>query len=412
MTGPQADPAASSRTNPPRTGAPRTPLVPPNGVPRGRPGWADYLRDPRSAVLSFLAAALVIGGGRKAYQALQARRISAAIAGSNPHVEDVEAAADHGRLVLIDLFRLLETADRPEVRAAAGRSLARLWKLDALIPEEEKAIVRRGFTVTWHARRKYPRNLVAPIPIRVDFAVPFLAPGARGVGPEHLVWSYRLTGTERARLEAWTEAAPGVPSATFTIYPEDFATLGPHRLALQARTRTVGLTDTWELDLPHIPFSFEFDPHLTVDALLTLPDEGRAGRFAQAVRLEAPTDPVPPLDLTPDLVLRDPPVIRLRTPLPCDLAHRVAIEVEGIPGSFAAGTVVAVAADLPPDLPLDLPIGPIEGIPAATLDRPGPRQIRAVLTADASLGWTNPAIRSVWPASITTDWVEVRVIRR
>ena len=41
-------------------------------------------------------------------------------------------------------------------RLAAGRALARLWLLDQLVAEEEKAVVRRGYTVTWSARAALP----------------------------------------------------------------------------------------------------------------------------------------------------------------------------------------------------------------------------------------------------------------
>ena len=415
MTGPQAETPAPT-PQPPQ--APRTssPASAPGGRTRSRAGWTDYLRDPRSAVLAFLASVFLIGGGRKVLQGIRARRLIAALGGSNPAVDDVEAAADHGRAGLIDLFRLLGTADRPEVRAAAGRALARLWRADELIIEEEKAVVRRGFAATWHARRTYPRALTVPIPIRVDFGVPFLVDQPGAVGPEHLVWSYRVLGTDRARLEAWTEASPGLPSVTFELVPGDFATLGPHRLALHARVRTVGLTDTWELDLPHLPFSFEFDTHLAVDALLTLPDAARATRFASVVHLEAPDEPdsapATVLGLTPDLVLRDPPLIQLRGPLPCDLAHRLAVEFEGVPGTFAAGSLVAVAADLPDQATRDFPLGSITDLPPGAIDRPGPVRLRAMLTADPSLGWGDPAIRSVWPDSITTNWVDAKIIRR
>ena len=68
--------------------------------------------------------------------------------------------------------------------------------------------------------------------------------------------------------------------------PADFETEGPHRLVLQTRVRTVGLTTPWELELPHVPFTFEFDPRLEVDALFALPDEaGRVGRSPVRVRL-------------------------------------------------------------------------------------------------------------------------------
>jgi len=399
-------PAARSAVNPPPDPAGR----------RGSPGWAAYLRDPRSAVLFFLASAFLIGGGRKGLQALRARRVVAAITSSNPDPADVEAAADHGRAGLIDLFRLLGTADRPEVRDAAGRALARLWKLDELIAEEEKAVVRRGFTATWQARRTYPRGLRVPITMAVDFGVPFLRAGDREVGPANLAWSYRITGTERARLEEWTDSAPGFPSATFTIVPDDFATLGPHRLVLHARVKTVGLTDAWELDLPHLPFSFEFDPNLTVGALLTLPDDVRGARISAAVRLEpasnADDSTHPMLDLTPDLVLRDPPLVAIIPPLPCDLAHRLGVEIEGIPGTWGAGTVVAVAAGMDPRAPIRLPLSPIAHFPPNAIDRPGPYRLRAILTADPDLGWVHPDIRSIWPGDITTNWVDVRVIRR
>ena len=402
----------------PRGAAP-APTSPTPPAPPGRrvvPGWSAYLRDPRSAVLFFLASAFLIGGGRKGLQSLRARRVVAAIAGSNPDPADVEAAADHGRAGLIDLFRLLGTADRPEVRDAAGRALARLWRGDELIAEEEKAIVRRGFTATWRARRTYPRGLRVPIAMAVDFGVPFLRDDDRGVAPEHLAWSYRITGTERAQLEEWTELAGGSKPVSFTIFPDDFPTPGPHRLVLRTRVKTVGLTDQWDLDLPHLPFSFEFDPHLTVGALLTLPDETRAARMAGAVRLEPAAGDAgsvaPALPLTADLVLRNPPVVAIAPPLPADLAHRVAIEFEGVPGTWDAGSVVAVAGQLTPGEPVRLPLEPIVPRAAEALDRPGPRRARVRLTADPDLGWVHPEIRSIWPGSITTDWVDVRIIRR
>lgn len=411
MTQPEPDTPRSPRTRGTQPASPD-----PRPAARRQPTWADYLRDPRSAVLAFLATALVVGGGRRLLQAVRARRAVAALGGSNPAPEDVAAAAEFGRAGLIDLFRLLETAKRPEVRSAAGRSLARLWRLDELIAEEEKAIVRRGTIVSWHARRKYPRALSIPIPIRVDFGVPFLDDPSRSIGPEHLRWSYRLLGTQRAHLETWTEIPSGVPaSASLAIVPDDFGTLGPHRLELHTRVRTVGLTANWEFELPHQAFAFEFDPHLTIAALLTLPDAGRAAQIALAVRLISPAEPAGSpltlLALTADLVIRNPPSIRIDAPLPCDLAHRLAIEVEGVPGTFAAGSVVAIAADRTEPDALWLPLGPVAAFPPGAIDRPGPRRIRAVLTADPSLGWTEPAVRSIWPDPITTDWAEVQVIR-
>ncbi len=388
------------------------------GVPVAPRGWTSYLGDPRSAVLFFLASALVIGGGRKLLQGARARRVVEALAGPDPSPEQVEEAAEHRRAGLIDLFRLLGTATRAEVRDAAGRTLAALWARDELIAEEEKALVRRGFAVEWRARRRYPRGLAAPIPIRVDYGVPFLVDGGPGVGPTHLEWSHRILGAERAGLEAFSPWRAGPGSSEFAIDPADFPTNGPHRLALHARARTVGLTESWEIDLPHLPFSFEFDPILAVDALLTLADDSRGQAIARAIRLEpaeSPADGPNFLPLTPDLVLRDPPALAVVLPLPCDLAHTLAIEFEGMTGRFPAGVVVVAGQGADPTAvpsTLRFPLGAISGLPADAIDRPGARRARAVLTADPDLGWADPDVRSLWPGTLTTEWTEVRVNRR
>jgi hypothetical protein len=382
-------------------------------------GWAAWLADPRTAVLSFLAAALLFGGGRKVLQGVRARRAVTALCEPDPSPEEVEAAAEHGRAALIELFRLLGTAESAQVRDAAGRALAMLWAKDDLIVEEEKALVRRGFAVSWKARRRYPRGLKVPIPIEASYGVPFLSEGGSGVGPSNLVWSHRILGAERARLEepsAWIKG-PGV--AAFEIEPSDFPTLGPHRLALAARVRVVGLTDPWEIELPHLPFSFEFDPILSVDALLTSPDDARSTSFARSIRLEALEGLESGsryLDLGRTLVLRDPPDLVVTFPLPCDLAHRLAIEFEGVPGQFRAGTVVVSGqGDGPHSGAAEsrrFPLGSIEGLAPDAIDRPGERRIRAVLTADSDLGWADPDVRSLWPGTLMTDWTTVRVIRR
>jgi len=57
--------------------------------------------------------------------------------------------------------------------------------------------------------------------------------------------------------------------------PADFETNGPHRLILKTRVRTTGLSESWELELPQMPLSFEFDPTLSVDALSTMADASR-----------------------------------------------------------------------------------------------------------------------------------------
>ena len=397
-----------------------SPTTSPRPGRRGEPpprSWTIWLADPRSAVLFFLASALLFGGGRKLLQGVRARRAVAALNEPDPSPEEVESAAEHGRAALIDLFRLLGTAKRPEVRDAAGRALAALWARDDLIVEEEKALVRRGFAVEWKARRRYPRGIKVPIPIEASYGVPFLANEVGpGVQPENLAWSHKILGTERAGLEtpsAWREG-PGL--ASFEVNPADLPGLGPHRLALAARVRVVGLTDSWEIELPHLPFSFEFDPILTVEALLTSRDDSRASAFDRAIRLEAAGSLEEGgsryLDLNRDLVLRDPPDLVVATPLPADLAHALAIEFEGVPGQSRAGAVVVVDPGTGPDSARRFPLGPITGPPPEAIDRPGDYRIRAILTADPDLGWADPDVRSLWPGSITTDWATVRVVRR
>ena len=415
----------------------------------GRPatGWSAWLGDPRSAVLFFLTSALIFGGGRKLLQAARARRAIAALGEPEPGVVEIEAAADHGRAGLIDLFRLLGTAEKPEVRDAAGRALSRLWAGDELIVEEEKALVRRGFAVTWRARRRYPRGLRVPFPVEASYGVPFLERDGPGVSPTSLEWSHRILGAERARLEQPSPWKAGTGSATFEVDPGDFPANGPYRVALAAKVRVVGLTDAWELELPHIPFSFEFDPILGVDALLTSPDDARADVFARSLRLEAarPSDdrePEPPevptmhdpdldaavgppekskpaddqprfLELSSDLVLRDPPDLVATTPLPCDLAHTMAVEFEGVPGLFRAGSVVISDRGSSSDRGTQgFPIGPILELPPGAIDRPGDRRMRVVLTADPDLGWADPDVRSIWPGELMTEWATVRVIRK
>ena len=192
----------------------------------------------------------------------------------------------HGRAGLFDLFRILGTAETETLRHAAGHALTVLWAQDQLIAEEEQAVVRRGYSVSWHARRRYPRALRSAIPIAVSYGLPFLREDGAGITPANLEWSHRILGAERAGLEAFTPWTPGPGRAEFTINPGDFAANGPHRIEIQARVRTVGLTSSWEIALPHIPFSFELDPILQPEALLSLADASREERMARAVRLE------------------------------------------------------------------------------------------------------------------------------
>lgn len=386
-------------------------------------GWSRWLGEPRNTVFLVLAAALSIGGGRKLLQWWSARATVARLGEPNLTVEEIEAASNHGRAPLMDLFRILTTGETESLRQAAGRSLAILWAQDNLIVEEEKALLLRGFVTHWRARRRYPRQMRSAIPIVISYGVPFLNHAGQGVGAEHLEWSHRVTGTRRAAHESFTPWKAGAARAEIDLIPGDFDTNGPHRLVLQSRVRTRGLTDTWELDLPQIPFQIEFDPALTPDALYTLADAPREESIARAVRLEAiepnESGTVEYLPLNAEFAFRSPPSLRVSTPLPCDLAHSLEIEIEGVAGRFGAGAVVLSGQGQIPNSVLEersegrsFPLGPIDAVPREALDRPGTRRVRAFLKADPDRGWGDPDIRSIWPGTLETDWVNVEVVRR
>lgn len=384
-----------------------------------KPGWSRWLGEPRNAVFLVLATALVLGGGRKLLQWWKARAAVRRLGEPEPSLAVIEEAASHGRAGLIDLFRILGTADSPAARAAAGRALAALWAQDNLIAEEEKALVLRGFEARWQARRRYPRALRAPIPIVVTYGVPFLDGGGPGVAASNLEWSHRILGSRRMALESYTPWTAGPARFEFALIPGDFDTNGPHRLILHARVRTAGLTDSWELDLPQTTLHFEFDGVLAPDALFALADSPRAEQFARAVTLEPRADdegaPADYLELGDQWALRAPPTLAVATPLPCDLAHTLELEFEGIDGRFAAGAVVLSgqgAVDQGPPAIDRFPLRPVPDFPANALERPGTRQIRAILRPDPDRGWADPAVRSIWPETIETGWAEVQVVRR
>ncbi len=382
-------------------------------VPKGNPGLGGWLTDSRNAVLVVVAAALVIGGGRKWLQAVRARKLVDRLDHPEPPLDAIAEAPRHRRAAVISLFRLLGTSPSAEVRRAAGQALAVLWKADELIVEEEKAIVSRGFVVDWDARRRYPRALTRPIPLVVRFGLPFLVENPEAVGPTDLEWSWRVLGTERMSLETFSEWAPGPPRAEFELLPGDWRTNGPHRLVLHARVRTRGLTSPWEMDLPQVPFSFEFDPILALDSLFAAPDDSRAPEFDRAVRLEPPAkkdDRSIFRPLNASLAIRDPADLVIRPPLPNDLAHRAEIEVEGIEARLPAGDVVTIARGGEADPPLTFPLL-AEIAPFDALDGPGDLMIRVRLIPDAELGWSAPGVRSLWPGEIVTNWCPARVVR-
>jgi hypothetical protein len=381
--------------------------------------WTQWLGGPRNAVLVIMATLIVVGGGRQLRRSWQARRAVRALEDSNASPEAIEAVANHGRAGLIELFRVLETAPTAPQRQAAGRALAILWAHDEMIAEEEQALVRRGFHVDWRARRRYPRSLRGSIPIVVSYGVPFLEDEGAGVGASQLEWSHRLMGTHRASHEIPSEWRPGSGQVLCSLFPEDFAGNGPHRLVLHTKARTTGLTDSWQIDLPQVPLSFEFDPKLAVDALLALPDAERGDAIRRAVRLERASteDSSRPnfLMISDELALRDPPVVAVTTPLPCDLAHVVDLEFEGAEGSLAAGEVILSGQGVPtagePEI-RRFPLPAESTIGSVALERPGRYRLRAVLRPDPERGWADPAIRSLWPEPVVTEWVEVEVVRR
>ncbi len=382
--------------------------------PTSRSAWERWASEPRSLVLLILFSVLFIGGGRKLLKALRARRAVERLGEPKVTPEDIISAAGHGRDGSMELFRILGTGETEAQRLAAGQALAWLWSRDELIAEEEKALARRGFQVTWKARRRYPRDLQTPIPIVIAYGLPFLNDDGPGISPANLEWSHKIAGARRARLEVDSPWIAGHPVASFELIPNDFETNGPHRLVLQARVRTVGLTESWDLELPHMPFSFEFDPLLAVDALLASPDEARAATFAESVRL-VPVD-ADFLPINEGLAIRGIPRLNVREPLPCDLAHDLSIEFEGIPGRFAAGSITVQGQGQggwgQPSRTLEFPIGPVATVPTETLGNPGIKRIRAWLTPDPDRGWADPEVRSIWPGLLETNTIEVEVVRR
>jgi hypothetical protein len=407
------------------------PVEPHQGVegprPAGRraPGTGagrNWLGEPKAAVWIALAAALLIGGGRKLLLAWRARKAIARLEGPTVTAEEIEAVAEHGRAGVGELLRIFSTSESEPSRQAAGRALARLWLLDQLVAEEEKAVVRRGYHATWNARRRYPRALRAEVPIGVSYDVPFLKDDGRHVGPANLEWSHRLLGARRAALEEFSPWTAGDGHVACSIVPGDFETNGPHRLVLQTRVRTAGLTDSWAIDLPQVPFHFEFDPILRLDAILTLADATRDQSIARAIRLEpvvaADGEPARYLPLGGEWTMRNPPQVAVSTPLAADLAHAISIEFEGLSGRFPAGRLILSgqgmarlgSTEAEPVI-RRFELGPISSLPPAAIERPGTRRARISIEADLDRGWADPYIRSIWPGRTETNWVEVEIVR-
>jgi hypothetical protein len=374
--------------------------------------WERWVGEPRNAVLFVLGAVILLGGGRRLLQLWKARAAVRRLEeGTTVTPESIEAVVEHGRAGLMELFRLLGPDVKEGLRRQAGHALSVLWSRDELIAEEEKAVVSRGWRVNWGARQRYPRALRSEIPVTVSFGLPFLTDTGPGIRPENLEWSYRVMGARRASLEVFSPWKPGPMNEGFTLVPSDFESNGPHKLVLQARARTAGLTGTWEMDLPHMACTFEFDPRLTVESLLTLPDADRAEEIGRKVTLEphGDTEDARIARLNPTWTIRGMPDLVI-PPLSCDLAHTIEVEFEGRPGRFPAGWR-AVTEKGAGDGPGRFPVGPVEGVPGDFFDRPGTQRLRLVLTADPDRGWTDPDVRSVWPGTIITGWFPIEIVR-
>jgi hypothetical protein len=388
----------------------------------GERGSRSWFAEPKAAVWLALAAAVAVGGARQLLRAWRARRAVARLDESNVTAREIEAVAEHGRAGVWELLRIFSTSPLEPHRQAAGRALARLWLLDQLVAEEEQAIVKRGYAVIWSARRRYPRAIEAEIPIVVSYEVPFLDDAGDRVSPANLEWAHRILGARRATLEELSPWTAGNGRVSFTIVPGDFPTNGPHRLVLQTRVRTTGLTDSWEIELAHIPFNFEFDPRLELGAILTLPDAVRDEQIARAIRLETPEtagEASTYLPLGDEWTLRNPPRLAVAIPLPCDLAHAISIEFEGIEGRFPGGRLVVSGQGLPQRGALEeepivrrFELKPTRHLPAGLIAAPGRRRMRIWLEADLESGWADPLIRSIWPGRSQTNWVEVEIVRR
>ncbi len=102
-----------------------------------------------------------------------------------------------------------------------------------------------------------------------------------------------------------------------------------------------------------------------------------------------------------------------------DLAKRLDPAKRLTPRSAPAGLILlsgqgdsrSEASDAPV-APRFFPIGPVEPIPREVIDQPGTRRLRVWLEPDPDRGWTDPDIRSIWPGTIETGWVNLEIVRR
>jgi hypothetical protein len=366
-------------------------------------GW---LLQPRNFVFGVLASGVVFGGGYKLWQAWNTRKRLNRLNAEDVAPNEIVAAADLGRVASHELFELLKKSRDPERRRAAAQALSRLWVADELVGEEEQAIVRHGHRVTWHARRVYPRAISRPIPIIARFDFDFFRENG-GIASRDIELSTRVMGAHRVSLESFSPWARPAAPLRFDIEPRDFAGRGPHTLRLEAKVRPVGLTSTWEVELPASTFNIEFDEHMRVESILTQPDAGRAALVDGSIRLVAEATAVP-APVGGGFALRYLPTLELAPPLPFDLAAHASIEIDGCNGRVPAGQVVVLAGDSARHT-LSLYVSGNPPVPA--IDHAGYYRARVVLTPDPEFAWSAPAVRSAWPEPIATAWTEIEVVR-
>ena len=138
----------------------------------------------------------------------------------------------------------------------------------------------------------------------------------------------------------------------------------------------------------------------------------RGGRGA----VTPPGDPDQPSysNLNDALALRNPPSIETAAALPCDLAHRIEVEFEGIAQRIDAGSLTLAREDSGPiERGARLhPIGPFDPANVPGDLALGNSRLRVILEPDLELGWGCPEIRSIWPETIVTNWVDCRIVRR
>jgi hypothetical protein len=362
-------------------------------------------------------------GLRRFLKVLAARRAIALLEQPAPAISDILSAADHGRAALEPLFRWLGSDQDQSRRAAAGAALSRLWRLDQLVAEEEKALLVRAYEVRWNARRTYPRDIRIPIPIEIRFGTPVLhRDDLPAIEPDWVEWSYRVLGARRAGLELDSPWAPTAQSITFSIIPADFAERGPHRLIFAATARTAPhLSTHWETKLPQVPFTIEFDPALSVVSIQASPDDEESRNIRERIELAPPAEGGPHWHLGKAWALDRIPTLQVLPGRPRDLAHRVSIEWEQVTVRLEVGTLIQ-PADRPrhdPDsseptgaaLPIAWRPESIPDLPSDAFSQAGPVRFRLILEPDPHLAWADPRVRSLWPGSVTSPWCEAAIMR-